>query len=371
MKSRFYISLVFVLAGISVLAQPRITSVTYDGNQAILTRNTPPAGIIYYWQGASCGTLMNHFGSTTVATNDGTYYLRAYHSSSSSWESSCASTVVAFPDLTPPVLYNVTPGPLEEGDPISATSNEDGMLYLVPDGTTASYSSIVANRVASAVATATVAASLSTSGIGMGDFVVYAADEAHNISAESAVITITDLTPPVLSDVTAGPVEVGTDIMATSNEDGMLYLVPDGTAPNVGDITSAQVASAAVTGGVAGTLSTTGIEPGDYVVYAVDGSDNISAASPAITVNTASYIDLSNANPNQVQLYPVQVIDILHIKSKVPLASVRVYTLTGKKVIDITTATDQVDMSRLHAGIYIVNITMQDSVVYNGKVSKQ
>jgi hypothetical protein len=196
-------------------------------------------------------------------------------------------------------------------------------------------------------------------------------DGYDNVSAASAVITLADLTAPILSDVTEGPIEVGTEILATSNEDGMLYLVPDGTAPNIGDISAAQVAQVVASANVAGTLSTSGIDLGDYVVYAVDGSDNISAASPAITVTAATYVDLNNANPHQVQLYPVNVIDILHIRSNVRVASVSVYSLTGARMININTPTDKVDMSHLHSGIYIVNITLEDQVIFTGKVTKK
>jgi hypothetical protein len=212
---------------------------------------------------------------------------------------------------------------------------------------------------------------LPTAGIALGDYIVYAVDGYDNVSAASAVIAVVDLTAPVLSDVTAGPIEEGTDIMATSNEDGMLYLVPEGTAPNLGDIGSAQVSSVAVTANVPGALSTSGIDFGNYVVYAIDGSDNISAASPAIAVAAATRIDLQNANPHQVQLYPVNVIDILHIKSNLPVISVQVYSLTGSRVININTPTDQVDMGGLHAGIYIVHIILEDQAVHNGKVTKR
>jgi hypothetical protein len=284
---------------------------------------------------------------------------------------STASAVITITDLTPPVLSDVTAGPVGEGSPIAATSNEDGTIFLVPEGTAANIGAISAAQVAEAPATAGTPVSLPTAGIALGNYVVYAVDGYDNVSAASAVITLADLTAPILSDVTAGPIEVGTDILATSNEDGMLYLVPDGTAPNVGDISAAQVTQVVASANVAGTLSTSGIDIGDYVVYAVDGSDNVSAASPAITVTAVSYIDMNNANPHQVQLYPVNVVDILHIKSNVPVTSVRVYALTGARVININTPTDQVDMSRLHAGIYIVNITLEDLVVFTGKVTKK
>ncbi len=463
MKKRFFIPVLLVFVCASVMAQPEIVSITYGDNEAILTRNTPPAGIIYYWQGSSCGTLMNHNGSTTVATTSGTFYLREYYSSSMSWATSCASTIVIMPDVTSPVLSGVTAGPIEEGDNIAATSNEDGMIYLVPAGTSADYSSIVASHVASASATANVAVSLLTTGLSLGDYLVYAADDAHNISTASAititdltapvlsdvspgplepgenvaatsnedgmiylvpdgtaanigaisaakvaeasatagvpvalattgiglgdyivfavdgfdnvssasgVIEVLDLTAPVLSDVTAGPIEAGSTILATSNEDGMVYLVPDGTAPNIGDISSGQVAQIAALANVASSLETTGIAAGDYVVYAIDGSDNISAASHVIAVTWPTSIDPNKAGSDQVQVYPSIVTNILYIESEIQVSSVMVYTLQGAKVISIDTTIDQINMSGLADGVYIVKVLLVDNTIFSGKISK-
>ena len=151
----------------------------------------------------------------------------------------------------------------------------------------------------------------------------------------------------------------------------MIYLVPDGTASTIGDITSAQVSQVASTANVASTLSTTGLAEGDYVVYAVDGSDNISGASPVITLTGATFIDLSKANSGQVQLYPVNVKDILHIRSNIQVFSLQVYSIQGVQMINISTPTDQIDMSALKAGVYIVNIKLVDNTIFSSKVTKR
>jgi hypothetical protein len=277
MNLRLILPFFLACISVSLFAQPEIVSITYEGNVAILTRNEPAAPMIYYWQGASCGTLMNHSGSTTLASSDGTYYLREYNSSSSTWASSCASTIVLFPDVT----------------------------------------------------------------------------------------------APVLSDVTPGPIEAGTDINATSNEDGMIYLVPVGTGTTVGEIEAAKVAEATAVAGVASTLATDGLPEGDYIVYAVDGSDNVSAASPAITISWATYIDLNNADMNRVQLYPVNVTNVLHIRSNVQVTAVRIYSLQGSQVIHIAEPVDQVDMGHLNPGVYIVRVQLEDDQIFSGKINKR
>ncbi len=558
MKPRIYFLLILVFAVINLFAQPKIVVLTYDGGEATMTRNNPPDGIIYYWQGTSCGELTDDSESTYIATTSSTYYLRGFNSTAGTWEASCATTIVFFEDLaapilsdvtegpvesgdnisatsnedgniylvpdgtagnvgdigsakvaeasatefvavslstsgvgvgdyivyavdgsdnvsaassvisvidaTAPLLSDVTPGPVEVGDNISATSNENGMIYLVPDGTAPNLGSIDAAKVAFAAATASVAVSLSTIGSGLGDYVVYAVDASDNISAASAAISLVDLTAPVLSavsagpvnmgedilatsnedgqiylvpegtaatlgdiesakvaeatatagvaatlgtlelelgnyivyavdasdnvstasaaisvedleapvlsDVSEGPVDVGDDILATSNEGGILYLVPNGTAPNLGDIGSAKVAEVTAVAGVAGALSTTGLGLGEYIVYAVDSSDNLSAASAVILVNDQTGIDLNKVTSGTVQLYPVNVKDILHIKSKIQVSSAIVYSLQGTQLIHISTPTDIIDMSGLNEGIYIVSIKLSNNTIYNGKVTK-
>ena len=465
MNLRICLSLFLACTCISLMAQPKIVSITYEGDTAILTRNNPPTGVVYYWQGTSCGELMENSEPTYVATTSSTFYIRAYLSSSSVWDASCASTSVIFPDVTAPVLSDVTGGPVEVGDDISATSNEDGMIYLVPDGTAADLGDITTAKVAEATASAGVAVALSTAGLSLGDYIVYAVDEAENISDASAAISVADLTAPVLSDVTGGPVEIGDDISATSNEDGTIYLVPSGTAPSIGDITAAKVAEAAVSAGVPAALSTAGITEGDYILYAVDASENISAASvaisvvdltapvlsdvtegpveigddisatsnedgtiylvpdgtaadlgditaakvaeaaasagvpaalstagisegdyivyavdasenistpsSAITVNEEATIVIEDVSRDDIRIYPVVVKDILYIKSRVPVASVAIYTMQGSQVLNIPSAVDHVDVSTLAEGVYIVKIALPDNNSFSGRIIKE
>ena len=272
------LTLPILLAFLSLnLSGQTITSITYNGGVATLTSSQPPAGIVYYWQGTSCGTLMNNTGTTTLATTDGTQYIRGYNSTSASWFSACASTIVMFPDVT----------------------------------------------------------------------------------------------APVLSGVTAGPIETGTDISATSNEDGMIYLVPDGTTADLGSITAAQVAQATAVANVASTLSTTGLTAGDYVVYAVDASNNISAASSAITISYPAYTDFRHADSDPVKLYPANVVDILYIQSDIRVTAVNIYSLQGAQLMKINEPVDQVDMSSLQPGIYIVSVKLENETVFNGKITKR
>jgi len=110
-------------------------------------------------------------------------------------------------------------------------------------------------------------------------------------SSPTAVFSVSesDTTPPTLSGVTTGPVTVGADIAATSNEKGTLYLIPAATAANKIAIEAAGAAangrSVAATANQTANLSTTGFAAGGYKVYAIDESGNVFNGSAEITVN--------------------------------------------------------------------------------------
>ncbi|OMF37787.1 hypothetical protein BK133_04450 [Paenibacillus sp. FSL H8-0548] len=108
-----------------------------------------------------------------------------------------------------------------------------------------------------------------------------------------------DTTAPVLSGVTTGEISIGDDVFAASNESGYLYLVPATTATTLTDLNQAVDSSIAIRVSVGAAvnsrITTVGLTVGNYVVYAVDSSNNISAASAEIVINKKQ---LTIANPS-------------------------------------------------------------------------
>ncbi|MEK3836920.1 MULTISPECIES: YDG domain-containing protein [unclassified Paenibacillus] len=97
-----------------------------------------------------------------------------------------------------------------------------------------------------------------------------------------------DTSAPILTSVTLGAVTVGDNVYGTSNEAGYLYLVPSTVVVTTTDLEASIHAALgkklAVTASVYSPLNTQGLPAGHYVVYAVDGSGNISAPSSTIEV---------------------------------------------------------------------------------------
>jgi hypothetical protein len=95
-----------------------------------------------------------------------------------------------------------------------------------------------------------------------------------------------DTIPPTLTAVSTGVVELDLqDVTATLNEAATLYLVPEGTTRVLGEITSHAITSVFASTDGQASLKLTSVPPGDYVLYAVDSTGNISVPSAVIHVH--------------------------------------------------------------------------------------
>lgn len=93
-------------------------------------------------------------------------------------------------DFTPPVWYFVSIGILEQGTDIVVITTEAGKVYLVPAGTIRDKISIQEAAFSDKDVTAYSEVKFSTSELSAGDYVVYALDDAQNISEVSRLITV-------------------------------------------------------------------------------------------------------------------------------------------------------------------------------------
>jgi hypothetical protein len=93
-------------------------------------------------------------------------------------------------DFTPPGWYYISLGTFNPGTNIIVMTTEDATVYMVPEGTPADTTSIKQAAVSNAVATAYRQANLSTAGLNVGRYVLYAIDVSGNISTASSVIRL-------------------------------------------------------------------------------------------------------------------------------------------------------------------------------------
>jgi len=100
------------------------------------------------------------------------------------------SFVVSTLDFTPPKWSFVSVGIFDPGTDIVVMTNENATVYLVPLGTPADSTSIKAAGVSSVKTTAGKQAKISTLGLKVGSYVVYAIDASNNVSEASKAIVL-------------------------------------------------------------------------------------------------------------------------------------------------------------------------------------
>lgn len=131
-----------------------------------------------------------------------------------------------------------------------------------------------------------------------------AAANGTYVSFDAVQITDLGLVLPVVSNVTAGPVRIGTQIMATSSDSGTLYLVKSGTAANSTALEQAVTVGqsvyglkASVVGGTPISFNTSNMAPGVYQVYAVNNLGVVSVGSAPITIIQVALGTLDDNDP--------------------------------------------------------------------------
>jgi len=272
------------------------------------------------------------------------------------------------PDVTAPVV-TLTNDTVQVGTDVSVTINEAGMAYLVPAGTVADSASITTDAVGEVALAAATAGGISTVSLEAGNYELYAIDAVGNISDTAYVwLTIDDQTAPILSDVTASvDTKTDTEISATSDEDASLYLVPSGTAADKASIVAAAVVEAAATANTAVVMDISGVELGDYKLYAIDAVDNISLPAD---VKIMSTVGIAENRSSQVGFYPNPVADVLHLMNAGSIQKIEIANILGQNVKILDVVNDIHDVSDLEAGLYFVRMHIEGAVIVKSMIKK-
>ncbi len=81
------------------------------------------------------------------------------------------------------------------------------------------------------------------------------------------------------------------------------------------------------------------------------------------TLNLTS-LAVSTVNKAQVKVYPNPVVDVLNIEADSKVSTVQVFDLTGKVVSShaLNAVKNQVNLSKLTPGVYVVNIQTEKGI---------
>lgn len=116
------------------------------------------------------------------------------------WSCYYAGFFHLYEDLVAPTLSSVS-ATVEKGLDLSVTCNEDAMIYMVPEGTTADKASIIAANVGEVAAKGDEATTINTTGLSIGNYELYAIDFGNNIS--DATVTEVISAAGIAQDVSA------------------------------------------------------------------------------------------------------------------------------------------------------------------------
>lgn len=105
------------ITGTAPSQPPTPTSDSPACGSVTLTRaGSPPAGVVWYWQGTSCGTSTTFSGSTYTALTSGTYYLRAKNTTCGTWSTCSNVTVTVNSSSSPATSISATSSTIVEGE---------------------------------------------------------------------------------------------------------------------------------------------------------------------------------------------------------------------------------------------------------------
>ena len=193
-------------------------------------------------------------------------------------------TIAVSADVTAPTVSEVS-DTVEVRQNASCISDETAMAYLVPEAVYANKDSIIAAAVGSKACAKGAKVNIGTTGLILGSYEIYVIDAVGNISLPGAVEVIDDITIPVLSKVLA-QYEDGKDVtFRIKNEAGTVHLVPEAEYADLAAIEAASIGQTTAKKNKNAKIATAVGTLGNYILYAVDLSNNVSVGNVILMVD--------------------------------------------------------------------------------------
>jgi hypothetical protein len=187
----------------------------------------------------------------------------------------------------------------------------------------------------------------------------------------SFAVSELDLTPPKWHYVSIGTFKPGTNIVVMTTEDATVYMVPKETPPDMASILQAAVSEIKVTAYRQANLLTTGVSPGDYVLFAIDSSNNISVASQVIKID-APVNAVMIEKDSEITAFYDYASQSIKVKSSNELSRIDIYNILGKKVgsIKCNGNSYEYQANRLISGVYFLKVFEKDGTLTTKKIIK-
>ena len=178
-----------------------------------------------------------------------------------------------------------------------------------------------------------------------------------------------DATPPEWQYVDIGTFTPGTNITVMTSEDATVYMVPDETSPDTTTIRETSVAVVEVSAFSQAKLSTSGLDTGDYVVYAIDGSNNISEASRVIQLQYPVNAEMLPYNLKLTVLYN-KAQELIEFRCTSELERIAIYNILGKNVgnAKCNDKTYDFQANGFSPGVYLIKVLKKNGTLSTKKM---
>jgi hypothetical protein len=178
-------------------------------------------------------------------------------------------------------------------------------------------------------------------------------------------------------DLTQPEVILVHDSVEADGELGMIlteadhaYLVPENTPGVFDSIIAAQLAE--MEAGIADTayLSTSGVEPGTYWIYACDRHQSVSE-SQEVTIFEKEITSVNDLSAEKIKVYPSPVSQTLYVVSPHPLEQIELYNVIGVPVLKVKNPDGSIDVGNLPEGVYVLRLIMEQNKSFTIRIIKK
>ena len=98
------------------------------------------------------------------------------------------------------------------------------------------------------------------------------------------------------------------------------------------------------------------------------GTQGASIDNFSIVCNTCAPLSIEDQKAFDFSVYPNPAKNEIKISTQVQLQNAKVYTLLGKTMLHVNYPSERLDVSSLHAGIYLMSLTSEEGAVVNKKI---
>ena len=275
------------------------------------------------------------------------------------------NTGYAESDARLPALWVKNKMLVEATDTIYAEIHIDGIIYVVPEGTSPVSDSIDKYKLSYVKATANVEIQIPLADYSLGQYVVIAVSDSEFVSPDPFPFKVVpDANPPYLT-IAEDTVRRADPILATSTKDGILYLLNTPVTPDLSLVRNPNflIDSIAATADIQVEFPTVDLDVNKtYYLYAADIYGQFSERGD---VRIEPGVGVEKRGNEGIRIYPNPANDLLTIETDEPMdCAFEITSLNGQLIFstEMEGTAHKIDLSCFQEGIYLITIRNKDFI---------